>query len=131
MTTNFLSTFIDSPDHDFHPPCFKERGSVLSLLEADFQESHVSPPSSVDLFRLTARPPPPEVQVVIQVLIGDARKVFFHAAGPNQDLVTWHRETEAAVLAWLGVSQYLRTSHEIDPDAQQRIRLDLGQLARE
>src|SRR3954452_15556175 len=66
-TADFFCTFIGSPDGDFYPPCFEKRGSVFSLSQADFQESHVSPPSSVDLFGLTARSPPPEVQVVIQV----------------------------------------------------------------
>jgi hypothetical protein len=45
-TADFFSTFIGPPDRDFHPPCFEERGIVLSLSQADFQESHVSPPSS-------------------------------------------------------------------------------------
>jgi hypothetical protein len=66
-TANIFSTYIGTPDCDFHPPSNKEEGSILSLSQADFQESHVSSPSSVDLFGLTARSPSPRAQVVIQV----------------------------------------------------------------
>ncbi len=66
-TENFFSTYIGTPDCDFDPLSIEEERSVLSLSQADFQESRVSLPSSVDLFGLTTRSPPPEVHMVIQV----------------------------------------------------------------
>ncbi|PMD14999.1 hypothetical protein NA56DRAFT_754242 [Hyaloscypha hepaticicola] len=46
-------------------PITSEPESVISLSQADFQESHHSPASSANLFGLTVRSPPPDVQVVV------------------------------------------------------------------
>jgi hypothetical protein len=60
-----FDTHIDRTDPDFYPSCFEQPGSVVSLSQADFQETHHSLASSIDLFGLTARSPPPDVQVII------------------------------------------------------------------
>lgn len=62
-----FDTFANISDKTYNPASFTgSNGSILSLADADFQESHVSPPSSADIFGLTTREPLPNVEVVIR-----------------------------------------------------------------
>jgi hypothetical protein len=59
-----FDTYRDLPDRDFYPTCFGSPHSETPLSQADFQESHHSLASSVDLFGNTVRLAQ-EIQVVI------------------------------------------------------------------
>jgi hypothetical protein len=59
-----FDTYRDLPDRDFYPTCFGSPYSETPLSQADFQESHHSLASSIDLFRNTVRLTQ-EIQVVI------------------------------------------------------------------
>jgi hypothetical protein len=61
-----FNTFAGIPDETYKlESSAGNNGSILSLADADFQESHVSPPSSADIFGLTVCEPLPEVEVII------------------------------------------------------------------
>jgi hypothetical protein len=89
-----FDTYLDRPDRDYFPSAFEERGSEVALSQADFEESHLSVPSSTDLFGFTARTPPPDVEVVIPVF---------------QDLQSHE----------LVVPEHQPVDHQVEPQAQE------------
>lgn len=78
-----FDTYMNRRDKNFYPAT-AESESVVSLSQADFQESHHSPASSTDLFGFTVRSPPPDIQVVIP-----SRPVSIHIKTEKSSSPEW------------------------------------------
>lgn len=68
-TENFFNTYSEFRDPLYRQLSKSPEVSCVSLSEADFQETHVSAPSSCEIYGLTVRSPPPEIQVIIPLRI--------------------------------------------------------------
>jgi hypothetical protein len=92
-----FDTYLNRRDKRFYPST-SEPESVVSLSQADFQESHHSPASSADLFGFTVRSPPPDVQVIV------SSRTVPSPPAPSPQLSTPAKTERPSSSEWEGLS---------------------------
>jgi hypothetical protein len=86
-----FNTFAGIPDKTYKPGSSAgNNGSILSLANADFQESHVSPPSSADIFGLTVCEPLPEVEAIIPDSRTSANRTSSSSSSDSSSSSSWN-----------------------------------------